>query len=179
MFKKICFAAVMSFLLAGSCYAQEKFTPQLAKEKVNAAVQLFSKEGKAAYPKFKDPNGEFRFAGGEGYIWIHSISGIMVMHPTKQSMEGMPQLDLNDSNSFYFIAAMNDLVQKHGEGWVFYLWPKPGQATESPKGSFVKLAMWDGRGYVVGCGKYDMTEDEVSEAFPKDIIWDKDTADKK
>jgi signal transduction histidine kinase len=154
------------------CFAEE-FTLQLAKDKVNAAVKLFESEGDASYPKFKDVKGEFRFANGEGYIWIHSLSGIMVMHATKPSMEGQNQLDLKDSTGFYFISAMNQLVEKRGEGWVVYLWAKPGlNKPEELKSSFVKVATKNGRKYVVGCGLYGVTMEQIKAKFPNDIVCD-------
>jgi len=160
------------------CSAEE-FTLQLAKDKVNAAVKLFEREGEAAFPKFKDVNGEFRFANGEGYIWIHSLSGIMVMHATKPSMEGMPQLDLKDSTGFLFIEAMNQLVQQRGEGWVVYLWAKPGiSKKEELKSSFVKIATNKGRKYVVGCGLYGVTMDQIKAKFPNDVVCDAAMFDK-
>lgn len=166
----VCFFVIWG--LARDCRAEE-FTLQLAKEKVNAAVKLFESAGPAAFPKFKDVNGEFRFANGEGYVWIHSLSGIMVMHATKPSMEGMPQLDLKDSTGFLFIEAMNQLVQQKGEGWVVYLWAKPGiSKKEELKSSFVKLATSQGRKYVVGCGLYGVTMDQIKAAFPNDVVCD-------
>jgi signal transduction histidine kinase len=165
----VCFFAI--WVTASNCRAEE-FTLQLVKEKVNAAVKLFESEGEASYPKFKDANGTFRFANGEGYIWIHSLSGIMVMHSTKPSMEGLSQLDLKDSTGFPFIAAMNQLVEKKGEGWVVYLWAKPGHPNEELKSSFVKIASKNGRKYVVGCGMYGVTIAQIKAAFPNDIVCD-------
>jgi len=154
------------------CSAEE-LTLQLVKDKVNAAVKLFEREGEAAYPKFKDVNGEFRFANGEGYIWIHSLSGIMAMHSTKPSMEGMNQLDYKDSSGFFFFQAMNELVEKKGEGWVIYLWAKPGlNKKEELKSSFVKIAINKGQQYVVGCGLYGVTMEQIKAKFPNDIVCD-------
>ena len=100
------------------------------------------------------------------------------MHSTKPSMEGMSQLDLKDSTGFPFIEAMNKLVDKKGEGWVFYLWAKPGRPNEELKSSYVKLATRSGRKYVVGCGLYGLTADEISAEFPNDVIWDSVTYEK-
>ena len=51
MVRRICLAGVIGLMIASSCCAQEKFTPQLAKEKVNAAVRLFVKDGKTAFQR--------------------------------------------------------------------------------------------------------------------------------
>ncbi len=42
----------------------EALTPQLAKAKVIEACRLIEAEGESAFSKIKDPEGEFRFAGG-------------------------------------------------------------------------------------------------------------------
>jgi signal transduction histidine kinase len=176
MGKKLLYACAVCFFMISAmsvkCRAEE-ISLQLVKDKVDAAVKLFEKEGEASFPKFKDPNGEFRFGNGEGYIWIHSLSGIMVMHATKPSMEGMNQLDLKDSTGFLFIEAMNQLVQQKGEGWVVYLWAKPGiSKKEELKSSFVKLANRNGRKYVVGCGLYGVSIAQIKVNFPNDVVCD-------
>jgi methyl-accepting chemotaxis protein len=174
MAKKIFLAlAAVLFLLSvsGISFAQE-FSLVLAKEKVQAAVKLVEAEGEAAFPKLKDPNGEFRFANGKGYIWVHSMSGPMLMHPTKPELEGTDALELKDSTGFTFIAAMNVLVRKYGSGWVVYLWPLPGKNTEEYKGSFVKLARYGGKEYVVGCGIYYVSKDYIKSQLPQDVVYD-------
>jgi signal transduction histidine kinase len=174
MFKKIfLLTAAALFVLSASriSFAQE-FSLALAKEKVEAAAKLIEAEGEAAFPKLRDPNGEFRFAGGKGYIWIHSMSGPMLMHPTKPELEGTNALELKDSTGFAFIVAMNVLVRKYGAGWVVYLWPLPGKKTEEYKGSFVKLARYGGKEYVVGCGIYYVSKDYIKSQLPQDLVYD-------
>ncbi|HOW43347.1 MAG TPA: cache domain-containing protein [Candidatus Omnitrophota bacterium] len=166
----------LCLLTSGIGLAQEKLTVQLVKEKVYAAAKLVEQEGEAAFAKLRDPKGEFRFGGGDGYIWVHdAVTGVMLMHPTKASMEGVNQLDLQDSSHFRFIVAMNQLTEKYKEGWVIYLWPKPGQTKEDPKISFVKLAVKDGRKFVIGCGVYDILKSDIAAAYPNDIIFDQDS----
>jgi methyl-accepting chemotaxis protein len=150
----------------------EEFSLALAKEKVEAAVKLVEAEGEAAFPKLRNPSGEFRFADDKGYIWVHSMTGPMLMHPTVAELEGTNALELKDSTGFYFIVAMNDLVKKYGSGWVVYLWPLPGEKTEEYKGSFVKLAKYGGKEYVVGCGMYYVNKDYIKSIFPADIVYD-------
>ena len=66
----------------------EQLTPKLCKEKVLAATKLIGAEGEAAFAKIKDPKGNFRFAGGQGYIWIQDLDAVVLMHPIKPSLDG-------------------------------------------------------------------------------------------
>lgn len=157
--------------LAAPCFA-EALTPQLCKEKTIEAAKLLETEGSAALEKIKDPNGPFRFANGEGYIWVHNLDGIMVMHPIKPSLDGKSVIDMRDVNGVYLFAAMNEIAEDYGSGWVPYSWPKPGEEKSSPKVSFVMLAHGPDGDYVAGCGMYDVTADEIKKDFPNDAIYE-------
>lgn len=116
-----------------------------------------------------------RFSGKE-YFWIHDLNRPvprMIMHPTVPALDGKvlddPQFNkatgkrtrsessmvkLDNKNLF---AAMNEIAEAAGEGFVAYSWPKPtvnGRVTAElyPKISFVKKHVaW---GWVVGSGIY-------------------------
>lgn len=151
------------------CRAEE-LTPALAKQKVQEAVALLDREGRAGFPKLRDPRGPFRFADGEGYVWVNNIDGLTVVQPMKPALEGTPTLTLMDSTGFRFIKAMNSVVTQNGSGWVAYRWPKPGTSKESPKISFVQKTVIEGRTYVVGCGIYDVTEETLRTAMPAETV---------
>ena len=150
----------------------EELTPQLCKEKAKAAAALLKAEGDAALSTIKDADGEFRFAGGAGYIWVHNLDGIMVMHPIKPALDGKGLLEMRDVNSVYLFVAMNELVEEKGEGWVPYSWPKPGEKASSPKVSYVVLVEDGDKSYVVGSGMYDVTADDIRKLFPGDAIYE-------
>jgi len=159
------------FTFASLCGA-ESLTPELCKQKAKAAAALLQAEGDAALAKIKDANGEFRFADGAGYIWVHNLDGIMVMHPIKPSLDGKGLLDMRDVNGVYLFAAMNELVEEKGEGWVPYSWPKPGQAESSPKISYVVLVKHGDKEYVAGAGMYDVTPADIKAKFPSDALYE-------
>jgi signal transduction histidine kinase len=169
-FYTIIIATVMVLAFSSKGYA-EPLTPELCKAKAKAAAELVKAEGEAAYAKIKDPKGEFRFADGEGYIWIHNLEGKMLMHPIKPALDGTGVLDSRDVNGVYLFAAMNDLVQEKGEGWVPYAWPKPGQKESSPKVSYVILVKHGGKDFVVGSGMYDVTAADIAKKFPGDALY--------
>ncbi len=171
MAKKLLLCAVCAFLIlsVSRCFAEE-LSLSLAKQKVNEAVRMLVTEGKSGFATLRDPNGEFRFANGQGYIWIHDLNGLMIVHPTQPHLEGTPTIEMADSRGFKFIAAMNKIVTEVGEGWVAYLWPKPGKTGESSKIAFVKKVMIEGMPYVVGCGMYDVGIADLKQKYPNDVF---------
>lgn len=151
----------------------ESLTPALCKAKAIAAAKLLDAEGEAALEKIKDPVGEFSFADGAGYVWVHNLDGNMVMHPVKPALDGKNLLAIRDVDGVYLFVAMNEIAEEYGAGWVPYAWPKPGQEGSSPKISYVVLSV----NYVVGAGMYDVTADDIKAQFPDDPIYEINNVD--
>lgn len=141
--------------------ASTKATQDMIVEKVNAACALLKAEGTAAFRKFRGKDSEFLFAGT--YIWVHKLDGTMVMHPIKPKLEGRALLALKGSKGKQIFVVMNQVVQQKADGgWVDYYWPKPGEKAGSHKISFVKLVEVEDEHLVVGCGTYDLSDDEIA-----------------
>ena len=173
MVKKRSFIFMILFVFLFASYSTgETLTPKLCKSKVRSAAKLLKKKGDAAFAEIKNPKGKFRFAGGKGYVWIHDLKGIMLMHPIKPSLEGKKLFGLKDSNGMYFFVAFNEMVEDNGAGWVPYLWPKPGEKKVSPKVSYVMLVKHKGKSYVAGSGMYDVTGKDIKKAFPGDSLYE-------
>jgi cytochrome c len=148
------------------CAATAKDKPTVAQimDKVKKAADLLNKEGKKAFPKFKGKESAFIFGGT--YIWVHGDDGTMLMHPIKPAMVGTNVLAIKDKDGKLFFAEMNEVVNKDGDGWVAYKWPKPGTEDDgSVKVSYVRTATVDGKKVIVGCGVYDLTIKEVKTAL--------------
>ncbi|MDD5747351.1 MAG: cache domain-containing protein [Candidatus Omnitrophica bacterium] len=150
--------------------SDEMMTPALVKQKVESAAKLIEVEGEAAFPKLRDKNGEFWFGNDKGYIWVHSLEGTMLVHPAQPELEGTDVQGLKDSSGFKFLKAMNQLVKKHGSGWVVYFWAKPGKKMSDYKASYVKLVHRGNGNYVVGCGMYNVNKEFIQSKFPNDRI---------
>ncbi|MBI2241167.1 MAG: methyl-accepting chemotaxis protein [Magnetospirillum gryphiswaldense] len=92
-----------------------------------------------------------RYDGTE-YIWINSLDGLMVMHPTNPKLDGKELLGLKDPSGKLFFKEMVDVVHAKGEGVVEYMWPKPGSEVPVPKVSYVKgVPGWN---WLLGSGVY-------------------------
>ncbi len=86
------------------------------------------------------------------YFWINDMAPTVIMHPIKPELNGKDASGIKDPNGLALFVAFADKVRKEGEGFVPYLWPKPGQDLPVEKISFVKgFSPW---GWVVGSGIY-------------------------
>lgn len=102
-----------------------------------------------------------RYAGKE-YFWIHDDQVKMIMHPFKPELDGTDISQVKDPNGKTLFIEMTNAVKSHGDGFVEYMWPKPGLKDPLPKVSYVKgFASW---GWIVGSGVYvDMIDAAVNE----------------
>lgn len=100
-----------------------------------------------------------RYNGGEGYFWINDTQlpyPAMVMHPTQPALNGKilndPRYNCVKGTNQNFFQAMAEKSKAQGNGFVAYLWPKPGSQHDEPKLSYVKyFAPLD---WVIGTGVY-------------------------
>jgi hypothetical protein len=129
-------------------------TPEMIMAKVDRGASLLEKEGSAAFPKFMGQGSDFLFAGT--YIWINDLNGVILMHPIKNKLVGRNLTGIKDKNGKRFIAMGVQIAEDKGQGWIGYLWPKPGEKQASPKVSYVKKVHTPDGEMVLGCGVYDM-----------------------
>lgn len=101
----------------------------------------------------------------EDYFWINDLYPNMVMHPFKPELEGKSVKDNQDPTGKYFFREFVEVAKRDGEGFVSYMWPKPGFTEPVEKVSAVKLFKeWE---WVVGSGIYvDDVYAEISE-----LVW--------
>ena len=108
----------------------------------------------------KQAVGALRYDTNE-YFWINDMSANIVMHPIKPELVGKDGSSIKDPNGFAVFVGFADMVRKNGQGFVPYLWPKPGLTQPVEKLSYVKgFAPW---GWVLGSGIYidDLRNDEA------------------
>ncbi|MBF0229226.1 MAG: methyl-accepting chemotaxis protein [Desulfamplus sp.] len=117
----------------------------------------------------KDVVGALRYGpDSTDYFWIHEINSSefeqfkMVMHPTNPELNGKDISGSKDPNGKYLFREMNTLCREKGEGYVEYMWPKPGEDKPVPKISYVRL--FEPYGWVVGTGVY---VDDIKKAVAK------------
>ncbi|MEZ4599902.1 MAG: cache domain-containing protein [Syntrophotaleaceae bacterium] len=104
---------------------------------------------------------QLRF-GEDNYFWINDFEPRMIMHPIDEELVGESLVNYRDPNGKELFVEMASLVRKQGEGFIEYVWHKPGSQQPAAKVSFVKeLPEW---GWIIGAGVYT---DDIDEALAK------------
>ncbi len=89
---------------------------------------------------------------GSNYLWINDLQPTMVMHPINPALDGQDLTGYQDPQGKKLFVEMADLCRRDGDGFVSYLWPKPGEEKPVAKLSYVRLfEPWD---WVIGTGVY-------------------------
>jgi methyl-accepting chemotaxis protein len=100
------------------------------------------------------------------YFWINDMKPVMIMHPIKPELDGKDLSDMKDPNGKKLFVEFVDAVRTQKQGFVDYLWPKPGHDAPVQKISYVKgFEPW---GWVIGSGIY---VDDVAAAFWAKAGW--------
>ncbi|MDD2727854.1 methyl-accepting chemotaxis protein [Malikia sp.] len=87
----------------------------------------------------------------DDYFWVQQRTQ-MLMHPIQPKLNGQDMSASKDPDGKLFFQEMANVVQRHGEGFVSYQWPKPGRDTPQPKVSFLKgIPNWE---WSIGSGVY-------------------------
>ena len=67
----------------------------------------------------------------------------MLMHPIRPELDGKDLSGSTDPTGKHLFVSFVDTVKKDGQGFVEYLWPKPGHDQPVAKVSYVKgYAPW-------------------------------------
>jgi methyl-accepting chemotaxis protein len=94
------------------------------------------------------------------YFWVNDMRPYMLMHPYQTQLDGKDLSTYADPKGKKLFVEFVETVKNKKEGFVSYLWPKPGKTEPVPKTSFVKgFEPW---GWVVGSGIYI---DDVEDTF--------------
>jgi len=102
--------------------------------------------------------------GGSEYFWINDYKAHIVLHPIKPALEGKDLSGLEDANGKKLFSEFVAIVKAQKEGFVSYLWPKPGFENAVEKVSFVKgFEPW---GWIIGSGIY---LDDVEQQFVEEL----------
>jgi methyl-accepting chemotaxis protein len=103
--------------------------------------------------------------GNDNYLWFNDMRPVMVMHPFQSQLEGKDLSDYKDPKGTYIFVEFVKVAQKDGEGWLYYMWPKPGETKPVEKLSYVKA--FEPWGWVAGTGLY---VDDVETAWRGNAI---------
>ena len=103
--------------------------------------------------------------GKSGYFWINDTNAIIVMHPFKPQLNGKDLDNYKDKGGKRIFHEFAEVAKSKGDGFVDYVWPKPGFETPQLKVSYVKL--FEPYNWVLGTGEYVA---DVSSALKKEAL---------
>ncbi len=103
--------------------------------------------------------------GKSGYFWINDFDAVVLLHPINPKLNNQNMYSYKDPNGKQIFKEFADLAKKDKEGFVDYVWPKPGFEKPQEKASFVKL--FKPYNWVIGTGEYvdNLTEKIKEEAL--------------
>ncbi|MGQ9696217.1 MAG: cache domain-containing protein, partial [Thermodesulfobacteriota bacterium] len=165
-----CFSLVFAWLIPrvrSNMYEAEQQETKAIVESAWGVLDHYVKQAKSkvlteeeAKKQAKEVIKNLRY-NGDGYFWINDLEPRMVMHPTAKELDGQSLADYQDANGKRLFVDIADVCRKSGEGFVDFMWPKPGATKPAPKISYVKLLPeW---GWIIGSGIYiDDVEKEIN-----------------
>lgn len=105
---------------------------------------------------------KMRYDNGVGYFWINDMTRPyprIIMHPGNPGLNGKiadsPKFNCTKDKNQNFLQAAVDTCTAKGDGFIEYLWPKPGRdgvTKEQPKLSYVRV--FKPLDWVIGTGVY-------------------------
>ncbi|WP_419770882.1 MAG: methyl-accepting chemotaxis protein [Candidatus Marinarcus sp.] len=163
----------------------ESFHERTNKAKVKAEVETQLKsqtnflfailEGEYAKYKGKIPDEQLKDIlknavkhskyGETGYFWINDTDAKIIMHPIKPALDGKDMSNYKDEGGKKIFSEFAKVAKESQEGFVDYVWPKPGFDKPQDKVSFVKL--FKPYNWVIGTGEY---VDNVTEHLKQDAL---------
>lgn len=115
---------------------------------VDHGAKVIQGKGKAGLDELKS----FRFAGGEGYLYVTDMEAVVIMHPVAKELLGKNCVAIKDAKGKYFGAEMMAKAKKDGAGWTSYSWPNPkNNNVPELKCTYYKVADMAGQKVIV-CG---------------------------
>ena len=112
----------------------------------------------------KDVVQSMRYGGNE-YLFIQDMDGIMLAHPFAAALVGKDQMGTKDADGKLITVEFLNMAKSEGQGFVEYRWNKPGQDDSSPKLSYVATVdAWD---WVIATGVYI---DDLEAAFQNEVL---------
>ena len=152
--KKISIVAICLIVgfLSGNAGAEEWATKEECVVKCHEASALINSKGlDAAIKEISDPKGSFVWK--DSYVFLMNLDGKMLAHPFRPELTKQEHVLLmtDPTDKALFVHFVN-LARKVGQGWVEYMWPKPGKTTPSKKLSYIYRV--PGQDVFVGAGVY-------------------------
>ena len=139
---KIMTVILATFILvtfSGTCFASENATVAECIEMSKAAAEMILQDKDAAIAEISNKEGKFVWK--DSYVFVMDLKGKMLAHPMMPGLMKMKSLlstpDKNPTEPKMLFVEFVVMAGTKGEGWVDYMWPKPGTTDPSIKETYV------------------------------------------
>lgn len=145
----------------------KKLTAPELMQLVRDGAVVLEREGVKAFPSFRTRGS--RWFRDDTYFFVWRMDGTRIFHAADRSLEGKIGSDVKDVLGRAYGQMFLDAAQSPaGEGWVHYMYPKPGDIFPTWKSVFVKrVALPTGEKVLIGSGIYEM---QMDKAFIEDVV---------
>lgn len=152
--KKLLVLITMMLTLSVSIYAwaEQSASKEECVMKCHEAAALINSKGlAAAINQIGDPKGPFVWK--DTYVFLMNLDGKMLAHPMQPELTRLPHclLITDPTDKAIFVSFVNT-ARNVGQGWVEYMWPKPGKSSPSKKITYIYRV--PGKDLFVGSGIY-------------------------
>ncbi len=139
-----------------SCFSAMAWAESATKDEViakcEAAAKMVHEKGVVEAGKaIGDKMGPFVWK--DTYVFLMDLDGKMIAHPIKPELtEEDNLLQVADTDGKPLFLEFVQVAGSKGQGWVDYMWPKPGEEKPAAKTSYIYRI--SGTPYFVGAGIY-------------------------
>ena len=152
----IMLVAVATLVVSGgvSYASEERATVAECIEMCKKAAAMILEDKDAALAEISKKDGKFVWK--DSYVFAMDLSGKMLAHPMMPGLMKMKSLlstpDKNPKDPKMLFVDFVVIAGTKGEGWVEYMWPKPGTTEPSVKETYIYRV--PGTTMFVGAGIY-------------------------
>jgi len=140
--KKLVLGCMVLIVFSGIgtvAFAEESATRAEVIEMCKAAGEMLLQDKDAAIAEIGNKNGKFVWKNT--YVFLMNMDGRMLAHPMIPQLTEKENLldvtDKNPKNPKKIFVEFIDIAQKNGDGWLWYMWPKPNDRTPVDKFTYI------------------------------------------
>jgi cytochrome c len=153
--KKMYFATALIFTLLFSvaAWADSSASKEECVAKCYEAAAMINAKGLTeAIKEIGNPKGSFVWK--DSYVFLMNLEGKMLAHPMQPELTLRPHclLITDPTDKAIFVNFVNTARSSGGQGWVEYMWPRPGKSSPSKKVTYVYRV--PGKDLFVAAGVY-------------------------
>jgi len=133
--KKLLPALCLSLAVLSVARAEERATPEDAKDLVKTAVAYLKKHGtEKAFKEFQNKNGPFVYK--DLYVFVNSLEGKTLVHAVDPGRVGMDVSQAKDADGKLYVQERIAIAKAQGSGWQEYKYRNPVTNKIEPKVSY-------------------------------------------